>query len=145
MANAETLYETLDVVLANLHMWNQSHYFGSHPERYRISTHIGDCGTTACIAGFRCLMDGLVPQRHMPVVIDPSTGNEELASDYARERFGLTEAEAYHLFHYYTRDPAKLKQRVDEIVAGEWDTWDRDTNPPQARSPGVKAAILSHS
>lgn len=120
MANAEALYETLDTVLANLHMWDQDNYV--EWKKYRKARTLGECGTTACIAGFRCLMDGLLPVRFNSLhFVDPSTGCVVDASGYAERRFGLTPAEAYNLFYYYTDDPAKLKQRVDEIIAGEWD------------------------
>lgn len=128
MANAEALYETLDVILANLASWNQLHYI--HGD-YRIAAPIGECGTTQCIAGFKCLIDGLQPIRDgrddetslaafVDRFVDPATGIEYHPETYACGRFELNDREADALFHYYTDDYAKLKQRVHEIVAGEW-------------------------
>ncbi len=121
MADAQALYETLDVILANLPNWDQDHYSYS-PGLYR--PNINECGTTQCIAGFRCLMDGLVPLRGgFGCYVDPVTGIEVYAWAYAAARFRINGFEEYMLFNYRTNDPAALKERIDEIVAGKWRDW----------------------
>jgi hypothetical protein len=94
MANAEALYETLDVLLANREAWNQDHFISGYRD-YQQAKSIGDCGTTQCVAGFRCLMDGLLPLRNRSRFVDPSTGQEVLADVYAEKRFELTGDEDY--------------------------------------------------
>jgi hypothetical protein len=127
MANAEALYETLDVILANREAWDQDFYL-LDAEKFHRTSNIGECGTTQCVAGFRCLMDGLLPVLESSIYyVDPSTGREVAAFEHAQRRFDLTCAERHAIFNYYTDDLADLKARVDEVVAGEWhDTNDGD-------------------
>lgn len=119
MANAEELYETMDVILANLDSWDQD-TFASNTDEFKSFSPIGECGTTQCIAGFRGLMDGLLPTYIEDIYVDPLTGRDVSIDAYAAERFGLTYNEMIALFYFCTDDPAELRQRIDEIVAGEW-------------------------
>lgn len=116
MANAEKLWESFDDILAHREQWNQRHYIAGdyNPD----AKSIGECGTTQCIAGFRCLRDGLRPL-YGTVFVTPD-GRGVPAWQHAKEEFELTIGEAYLLFEFLTDDLADFKHRIEEIIAGKW-------------------------
>lgn len=126
MANAKKLWESFDDILANEEQWNQRRYITG---TYRRATAIGECGTTQCLAGFRCLRDGLLPIRdrwsddevNSTCFVDPSDGTVWDAPDYAERAFELNGFdEMFNLFCYMTTDTAELKERIQEIIDGKY-------------------------
>lgn len=125
MANEVLLRETVSEIRANRKAWDQIDYCVGE---YRDASVIADCGTTQCVAGFRCLMDGLKPTRNIwddpnsvdGGFVDPTTGTLVSGHLWAIARFGLTGCEATALFAFMTDDVAELEERVEEIIAGKW-------------------------
>lgn len=120
MANATLLRETMSEIRANAGAWSQRHFISGD---YRPARRIEDCGTTQCIASFRCLMDGLMPTRRSycdTEFVNPADGSVVCADRYAGARFGLTCAEEGALFWYFTDNLDKLEKRVEEIISGKW-------------------------
>lgn len=122
MANTEKLWESFDDILAHREQWNQKYYIlgNYNPD----AKSIGECGTTQCIAGFRCLRDGLRPLVDKygivgAVFVTPD-GREALAWHHAQEQFELTDNEAYRLFEFLTDDLADFKHRIEEIIEDKW-------------------------
>lgn len=128
MANAEKLWESFDDILAHRELWDQDHYIdaGSIDPNARNWT---ECGTTQCIAGFRCLRDGLRPviRQHYSdvresryIAIVNSQGESVDPRWHAARQFELDCEEQRALFNYYTDDTAELKERIQEIIDGKY-------------------------
>jgi hypothetical protein len=136
MANAVKLRETVAVIRQNLHRWRQWDYASG-----RVNPDAKDwteCGTSFCLAGWRCAMDGLRPMTNG--IIDPQTWNEypdevddatfgfydpadpdkDLIAPYyhAMDSFELNDEQAMYLFLYMTHDIDAFEARVEEVIAG---------------------------
>lgn len=137
MPNATKLRETVDVIDQNRHRWNQSRWATGavNPN----ATTWQECGTAFCIAGWRCVLDGLRPAvAEMPNWADsPVAASGSFyrldnphgriwPSRHARQEFELNCHEADALFYFETTDIEALRQRVEEIIAGEWSQCDDD-------------------
>lgn len=122
MANAELLWETFDEILAHRELWNQNFYVSGNYNPSTKDWH--ECGTTQCLGGFRCLMDGMKPYVDEDGIdgytfID-TDGEYRNAEEYATARFDLKPGEIRGLLHCYSNDTAEFKERIQEIVDGKW-------------------------
>jgi hypothetical protein len=122
MANAELLWKTFDEILAHQELWDQYHYIDG---KYTPSERWYECGTTQCLAGTRCLMDGLRPEKHSDgwvegTYFEMGENRARSAAHHAAERFELTIFEKEALFHFYTTDIAAFKERIQEVIDGKW-------------------------
>ena len=123
MANAERIWETFDEILAHQELWDQNFYCTGNYNPKAQDWH--ECGTTACIGGFRCLMDGLRPYanengyRDSYTYVDPD-GKLHGAEEYATSRLELTPGEVRGLLYCYSHDTAEFKERIQEVIDGKW-------------------------
>jgi hypothetical protein len=97
MPNADELNDTMDVIKANPHLWDQEDYFT-----------VTECGTAACFEGWTLLRHGYEPH----ALGEPGV--------VASRILGLNENEHLALSCYFTNSIEDLELRVKEIIAGEW-------------------------
>jgi hypothetical protein len=136
MANAVKLRETVAVIRQNQHRWLQASYASG-----KVNPDAKDwteCSTSFCLAGWRCVMDGLQPLTIGiidPLCVDedpadaddatfgfydPADPTKDLIAPYyhAMNSFELTEEQANYLFLYMTLDIDAFEARVEEVIAG---------------------------
>jgi hypothetical protein len=128
MANAEKLWESFDDILAHQEIWRQMYFVDG---KYDPRKHWTECGTTYCLAGFRCARDGLRPVTTSygeteGVRFEMPDGHRIDADIYAAQVFELTPDEEYVLFMCMTRDTAEFKERIQEVIDGKWRYGDPD-------------------
>jgi hypothetical protein len=125
MANAEVIRETLAVARENRHRFNMRTWISGqgNPD----ATSWQECGTTACLGGWRCLLDGLRPKLYpdgyvTTEFIDPSTGKTVHPEDWAMQRMELHRGEAEALLQAtHLGDDIDAVERLAELViSGEW-------------------------
>lgn len=125
MAHNEVVHETMDITLeaAARGMHNQ--------DQWADET---DCGTTACLAGWRALADGFVlvrggsdpdtlqhpDGRVLWMPLEAYSESEDTVCGYVQKRMGLTTLEATTLFHG-DNTIEDLKHIADAICAGDTD------------------------
>jgi hypothetical protein len=126
MANAEKLWESFDDILAHRELWDQGCWISA--ESIDSNAHWAECGTTQCIAGFRCLRDGLrpvirrygdMPSESCATLVD-SLDEQIDPCWHAARQFDLDCREQRALFNYYTDDTTELKERIQEIIDGKY-------------------------
>lgn len=121
MANAEKLWESFDDILAHRELWNQEYYIAGRVNRN--AAHWAECGTTQCIAGFRCLRDGVrleVDSRGRAEGFIDEHGRYLSPSDHAALEFELNGCERMVLFENMTTDLGELKECIQEIIDGKY-------------------------
>jgi hypothetical protein len=121
MPNETKLWESFNDVLAHLPQWNQWSYIRG---KYVPSANFAECGTTQCIAGFRCLRDGLIPKVDVFGEVTgrfvDQAGRIVHARDHGAREFELNIYEEVALLRYFTADPVDFKRRIEEIIDGQW-------------------------
>ncbi len=104
-------------------------YIETHPEEWDQDSwaNKGTCGTTLCFAGTTALLDPQVEfiwmnRGEYSVAIDivKDDGDWDEIEEYAQRRLGLTNREAYTLFHYTRTDLEQLKLTIKNIVNGKY-------------------------
>ena len=100
-------------------------HIAEHPEQHDQACWYrqNECGTVACIAGWTAVPDGAQPD----LILDEEDldeaasvrlpdGSRRQIAGYARKALGLTENEAYQLFHR-TPNEAVAAQALDKLIA----------------------------
>lgn len=121
MANAEKLWESFDDILAHRELWDQGHYIAGRVNRN--AAHWAECGTTQCIAGFRCLRDGVRLEIDSCGTVEgfiDEYGEYLCPADHAARVFGLEYCERVVLFGNMTTDLGELKECIQEIIDGKY-------------------------
>jgi hypothetical protein len=136
MANAVKLRETVAVIRQNLHRWRQEGYASG-----KVNPDAKDwteCGTSFCLAGWRCVMDGLRPLTIGiidPLCVDeypedaddagfgfydPADPTKDCIAPYfhAMCSFELNDEQASYLFLCMTHDIDAFEARVERVIAG---------------------------
>lgn len=128
MANRELAQKILDQVENKPHTHNQRFWFRKDrtgEDSYTLMPYDSvECGTTLCVAGWAAHMNGYLLTHYQGGVTIASLplGPQRQVPDVGRELLGLSEMDAYILFHhtYVTEAVAALEQ----IAAGrdyiEW-------------------------
>lgn len=62
--NVELLRRVQESIKSNAHAFDMQLWFESHGYKYGNPLTQPECGTTACIAGFVCLLEGWVPDSY---------------------------------------------------------------------------------
>ena len=122
MANADKLWESFDDILAHQEIWRQASFVDG---KYVPGKSWTECGTTYCLAGFRCARDGLRPVltswgEVQGAYFETAGGRRIAAETHAAEVFGLTVDEEDALFMFMTNDTAEFKERIQEVIDGKW-------------------------
>jgi len=109
MINTELLEQTMRHII-------------DHPETHDQSQWVSKCGTTACFAGWACLLSGaqLNPKRYLITISWWVTRNNKLihTQDLATELLGICDDDADRLFRdTYTVDDLQLM--VKELINRE--------------------------
>ena len=98
MANADRLRTELEFVTAHPDLWDQSHWV-LVTDRSDVEPGADwTCGTTACLAGWTALHDGLRPDPRSDARLVDDAGRLHDVGDVARRALGLTDAQADALF-----------------------------------------------
>jgi hypothetical protein len=125
MPNAEVIRETLAVARENCHRFDMGTWISGYADP--CTTSWQECGTTACLAGWRCLLDGLRSKLYSDgsvtsEFIDPSTGNTVHAEGWAIQRMELnaSEAEALLMATHLGSDIDAMERLAEMIIAGNW-------------------------
>lgn len=125
MANAVKMRETLSAMRNNLACWSQRHF--SDGIVFELPDSWPVCGTTFCIAGWRCLLDGLRPSvsdnGKVRGVFFDELGNTYDAYGWAKRSMDLTADEADVLFLATAGviDFESLVWVAERIIAGKVD------------------------
>jgi hypothetical protein len=134
MANAEKLRETVAVIRQNLTRWDQDDYAKGTVNP--AAEDWTECGTTYCLFGWRCVLDGLRPihdvetddygVEHIVAIggfYDPTRplayDNYISPQQYGRKVFDLTYHEARMLSMYFTDDIDAFEARVESVIVGD--------------------------
>lgn len=141
MANVEGLYAMVGAVIVNFPRWNQASWVGGIVNP--VAANHQQCRTTACGAGFVCLIYGLRPDYELVEFfaadgtmarvakatgrfIDPATGRSVNAGVHAQETLDLAEHEAEYLFHYLGSDINEFVRRVRVVAEGRLNEYGRE-------------------
>ena len=102
--NIEKLKKLKEWILAEPRRYNQSFWIDGKGSK-AVTEQKPPCGTTACLAGSACLMEGYKPKFIMNneamgaySVVFPNTSETFLIDEEAMEILGLTARQAYYLF-----------------------------------------------
>lgn len=119
--------ETLAVARVNRHRFNMRMWISGRADP--AATSWQECGTTACLGGWRRLLDGLRPKLYpdgsvTTEFIDPSTGKTVLAEDWAVRRMELdySESEVLLMATHLGDDVDAVERLAEMIIAGNWET-----------------------